>query len=114
MIDSEFVNMLHEVEDADVSLQECFSSVFELVMSITDSAGNEVELVAGGEGIPDEQDVPAHDRGWLHHCDHHLRGNRRHLCRNVLIQSSAKLSGSFRRTALFIKSVLHIQKKPLQ
>ena len=52
MIDSEFVNMLHEVEDADVSLQECFSSVFELVMSITDSAGNEVELVAGGEGIP--------------------------------------------------------------
>ena len=68
----------------------------------------------GGEGIPDEQDVPAHDRGWLHHCDHHLRGNRRHLCRNVLIQSSAKLSGSFRRTALFIKSVLHIQKKPLQ
>ncbi len=68
----------------------------------------------GGEGIPDEQDVPAHDRGWLHHCDHHLRGNRRHLCRNVLIQSSAKLSGSFRRTALFTKSLLHIQKKPLQ
>lgn len=52
MIDSEFVSMLQEVEGADISLQDCFSSVFELVMSITDSAGNEVELVAGGEGIP--------------------------------------------------------------
>ena len=68
----------------------------------------------GGEGIPDEQDVPAHDRGWLHHCDHHLRGNRRHLCRNVLIQSSAKLSGPFRRTALFIKSLLRIPEKSIQ
>ena len=52
--------------------------------------------------------------GWLHHCDHHLRGNRRHLCRNVLIQSSAKLSGFSRRTALFTKSLLHIPEKPIQ
>ena len=81
---------------------------------ITEATCTALAQTPGGEGIPDEQDVPAHDRGWLHHCDHHLRGNRRHLCRNVLIQSSAKLSGSFRRTALFIKSVLHIQKKPLQ
>ena len=50
-VDSGYMEMVKEVETASEELKECFASVFDLVMMVNDSAGNEVELVPGGEGI---------------------------------------------------------------
>ena len=51
MVDAGYMEMVREVESASEELKECFASVFDLVMMVNDSAGNEVELVPGGEGI---------------------------------------------------------------
>ena len=52
MIDKSFSDMLQEIEESPDDLKDGFTSVFDLAMMITDTAGNDVELVPGGESIP--------------------------------------------------------------
>ena len=52
IIDKAFSDMIREVEETTDDMRDVFSTIFDLAMIITDTAGNDVELVPGGESIP--------------------------------------------------------------